>query len=416
MPELKGRLGGNLGRKRGRHRGRWIAGGVVLFLALLLVAGRIALTPLVAHLTRQQLNAQPDMRGDFEGLSLSVLGLSYHLDGLELHMNPPGGTPITSNVGTIDAHVLWRDLLRFHLVAEAVADHIKAVVVIENPEEMKEMTRQIQHLASMHGLGAKLEEQPPFRVQRIELRNFEVLVDDHTEQGVDPKSAEIWAHDMEATLENLADRAELLGGRPTTLALKGKVQRSGDVKLFATADPLADRLDVAAELTLQHLDLRELYGFIAPKTKLQAEGKVDAFVKLRVHDAQLEGSVKPVIENLKILPAEASAKPELEAWLANAGVGLASDRVPGRNGVATVIPIGGSVEKPKFDLWPALLVMLHNAYQAGLPKDFSHEPVAPAGSQPKQGKVAQVTDALTKKRFPAVPAPAPAAGEKKDAK
>ena len=126
---------------------------------------------------------------------------------------------------------------------------------------------------------------------RVELRRLEVLIADHTEAGVSRKSAEIWMHGIDGTLENLADRAPLLGGRPTTLALKGEVQRSGTAKLFATIDPLADRLDLAAELTLEHLDLRELYGFIAAKSKLQASGTIGAHVKLKVHDAlSVEGS------------------------------------------------------------------------------------------------------------------------------
>jgi hypothetical protein len=327
-------------------------------------------------------------------------------------LKPPGGTPITSVVQSIDGHLRWRDLLRFHPVAEARLDRAKLTVVIENEEEMKELIRQIQHIASMPHLGAMLESQPAFRVARVELRELEVLIADHTEAGVNRKSAEVWMHGIEGTLENLADRAPLLGGRPTTLALKGEIQRSGTAKLFATVDPLADRLDLAAELTLERLDLRELYGFIAAKSKLQATGTVDAYVKLKVHDAQLEGTIKPVIENLHISAAEANLMPELEAWLANAGAGMVSDRVPGRNGIASVIPISGSVNDPKVELWPALLVLLHNAYQAALPKDFSHESPVPPGSTPSEGKVGQVADALTKKQFPAIPAATSKTGEK----
>ena len=182
--------------RKTRHRGRWIAGGILLFLVLVLVAARIALTPIVAHETRAQLNAQPDMHGDFDGLSLSVLGLGYHLEGLVLHMNPPGGTPIIAKVQSFEAHLRWRDLLRFHIVAEVRIDHLKAVVTIETPDELKVMLRKIQHFASMRGLGGKLEAQPPFRAARVELRHFELLIADHTEEGVSRKSSEIWVHDM----------------------------------------------------------------------------------------------------------------------------------------------------------------------------------------------------------------------------
>jgi len=352
-----------LSRRSRSHRWRWIVGGVALFLVLLLIAARIALTPIVAAQMRKQLNAQPNMSGDFDDLSLSVLRLGCGIEGLELHAKPPGGTPLTAKIQSVEARLLWHDLLRSHLVAEAWVDHAKLTVVIENEAELKEMIRQIQHFASMPHLGGMLESQPAFRLARVDLDELEVLIADHTEAGVSRKSAEVWIHRIAGNLENFADRAELLNGRPTTLALKGEVQRSGAAKFFVTGDPLADRLDVAVELKLEHLDLRELYGFIAAKSKLQASGTVDADVKLKVHEAQLAGTIKPIIQNLHLSAAEESALPEIEAWLANAGGGVAADIVPGRNGVASVIPISGSVNDPKVDLLPAIFALLHNAYK-----------------------------------------------------
>ncbi len=335
------------------RRGRWIAGGVVLVL-LLLIAARVALTPLAAHALRTQLNAQPDMRGDFDDLALSVLSLGTHLEGVVLHLTPPGSSPVTVKIQSLEGHLRWHDLIRSHLVIDGWLDHAKITVVIETPEEAQELIRQAKHFASMRGLGAALESQRPFRLARLEMHQLEVLVADHTEAGVGRKSSELWIHGLEGTsFQNLADRAPLLGGRPTTLALQGELQRSGNATLLASADPLADRLDLAVRLTIAHLDLRELYGFIAPASGLKAEGTVAADVSLKVHEAQLDGSIKPVIENLSLAAAEPKLKPQLEAALANAGAGLA-----GGKRLATVIPISGSVEDPKVDLQAALLGLL----------------------------------------------------------
>jgi hypothetical protein len=345
------------------HRGRWIATGVVLFFLLLLIAARIALTPIVARELRTQLNAQPDMSGDFDDLALSVLSAGAHLEGVVLHMTPPGGAPISVSVKSLEGHLRWHDLIHSHFVVDAWLDHAKATVVIETPGEMNEMVRQIQHVASMPHLGAKLESQPAFDLASLEIHQFEVLIANHTETGVSRKSAEIWMHGIEGTLENLADRAPLLGGKPTTLTLKGDLQRSGAVSLFISAEPLADQLDLAAKLSLKHLDLRELYGFIAPKTKLQVEGTVDADVSLKVHDAKLDGAIKPNLENLHLSPAEANLVPELEATLGNAVVGIAASHGAGHTGSATVIPISGWVNDPKIDFLPALLILLQNTHQ-----------------------------------------------------
>src|SRR5579862_6857882 len=118
-----------------RRRWPWILGGILLFFVLVLVAARIALTPLAARMLRDKLNAQPGLHADFKALSLSVLGLGAQLEGLALHIDPPGGTPVVATVETIDGHLHWADLLRFHLVAMASAENIKATAVIETPEE-----------------------------------------------------------------------------------------------------------------------------------------------------------------------------------------------------------------------------------------------------------------------------------------
>ena len=58
--------------------------------------------------------------------------------------------------------------------------------------------------------------------------------------------------------------------------------------------------------------------------------------------------------------------PALKAWLANAGLHILSDRVPGRDAAAAVVPIEGEVGRgAQAQLWPTIWGVLRNAFATG---------------------------------------------------
>ena len=74
-------------------------------------------------------------------------------------------------------------------------------------------------------------------------------------------------------------------------------------------------------------------------------------------------------------------------------VKILSDRVPGRNAVATIIPIHGDLKKPEVQLVPTVLAVLRNAFVEGLSASLTNVP-PPVG---KGGFFHQARQALSKK-------------------
>ena len=85
----------------------------------------------------------------------------------------------------------------------------------------------------------------PARVNRIEVRDGEILYRDLTA----PRDPQIWVHALELAVENLATRPELAGGRPVTVSGSAKLGSSGDVTLFVSANPFADKLEFAGKMS-----------------------------------------------------------------------------------------------------------------------------------------------------------------------
>jgi hypothetical protein len=59
---------------------------------------------------------------------------------------------------------------------------------------------------------------------------------------------------------------------------------------------------------------------------------------------------------------------------------VVSDRVPGRDAVAGIVPIQGSLNDTQAELWPAVVSVLRNAFVQGIAAGFSRLP-PPSGER-----------------------------------
>jgi hypothetical protein len=75
-------------------------------------------------------------------------------------------------------------------------------------------------------------------------------------------------------------------------------------------------------------------------------------------------------------------------------VKLFSDRVPGREAVATIIPIRGNLEHLDAQITPAIMAVLRNAFVEGLSSSLSSTP--PPVANKDEGVVRPLVHALKK--------------------
>ena len=341
---------------------------VAAVLVTVVVAIRMLIDPIASHYTRKGLNDAEGMSGDFQRVHVTVFPPGYEIWRIKL-IEEPGGSerhPLfyAERVGV---SVDWRALLRGRLAARARLDEPKITITkrAEAPKEKKAKQ------AAIPDVDAALRKVIPARVQRVEVRDGEILYRDLTA----PRHPQIWLHALEVSAENLATREELAGGRPATVNASAKLGKSGDVTMFVSANPFADKLEFAGETSLKGWKVAELFDLIQPATKLQTpEGTLDVFVEFRAKGGEITGGVKPVLKNVRIRPTEDDFGNKLKAWLADKGLRLFSDRVPDRNAVATVVPIKGKLTDPDIQLWPTILGVIRNAFVEGISSGFTHLP------------------------------------------
>jgi hypothetical protein len=343
---------------------------VLFALAVLCLAVGLVRQPLTRYATHRALSGIPGWEGDADDARVSFFPLVYTVS--RVHLVPEDKTLPIFYVERMDTGVFWGDLLRGHLNAWAKIQHVKMtffLIPIVIPD-----------------IAAVLRQVMPLAIQRMQLKDGEITVALRHSRSDDPQKPEgdgpqLWFHDVEATLEGLATRAEL-EHHATTLAIRATMAHSGTLSAFVTVDLLSpNAITFAGQLQLLGLHLSDLDAVLEP-AGLKIAGTFDLMARFGCEKGKLTGGLQPVLKNGHVEAIGPDLGKKLEAALADGGVELLSDRVPGRNALSTIIPIHGNLNKPKLDVWTAVSGVLRNAFVVGLRETLQQlpAPTAEAGA------------------------------------
>src|SRR6185369_7817339 len=292
------------------------------------------------------LNRLKGTSGSFHGLRVTILKPGYNIYGLKVVETPAKEHEPLFYADRVEMRWSWRDIFHGHLVRRVKMWNPKIVIPMRPGENGKPAQPPLE-------IARTLESVPSAGLDRLEIVGGQItLVDEHHD------GERIWLHDVNATLENLKTRKKLMEGMPVLVTVRGKLQKTGEVTLFLTADPFDKGLTFAGSVELRHLALADLHQFTTIKGLKIPDGQIDMFASITCKRGQLTGGVKPILKNVKVEAADDKLGDKIKAVLADVAVKLFSDRVPGRNAVAAIIPIHGDLKNLQVQLTPTILAVL----------------------------------------------------------
>jgi len=374
-----------------RNTWLWIAG-VVLVLVL---GVRIALNPVATHFVKKALDSIEGHHARLAAVKVSVVPLTMTITDLAIEQDGATNTEPTVFVHELRAQVLWRKLFKGQLVALASLHKAKFVITVG----VTEVTPQVAEAARKgaeevkrndFNIGAILQKVIPVRVDRLELRESEFTVIDATT----PQLPSFWVSDISLVIDNMVTRKSLDENVPLTLTMRSTVAKTGTLKAIATANLLAEKPSFTGQAQMTGLKLESLYAWTSSKAGVGATGDFEVFANFNSAEGKLGGDVKVMVRNVHVSPASGKVSDALKAAAANVAIAVLSDRVEGREAVATTLPIRGSIEQVEAQVWPAILGVIRNAFIEGLDWGFSDLP-KPTARTP-QGVIPQAVDALDK--------------------
>ena len=373
---LRDRL--NSGRQQVR-RHKWLRRIVI---ALAVLAGlaaliRLLVDPIATHYTRKGLGEAEGISTDFQRVHVTLLPPGYEIRRFKLREGRGGGKrePLLY-VEAARVGLDWRELFHAHLTGSLTLDRPKVTVVRRASSKVANATEPAEEKpaasdekppapkttsSGLSKLEESLHQVIPMRIDRIDVVDGEVLLRDNTVET----TPELWVNRIDATLKNLATRRELAKGRAASLALSGRLGRSGAIALKLSADPFATPLKFDGEFSLRDWKVVELYDLLKAKAELEAsEGTIGLFVKFKVRKGAISGKVKPVLEDVKVKSTSEEVGDRMKAWVANKALQLSSGDDEKR-AIGAEIPIQGHLD-PDEELWPAVLDVVRNAFAEGI--------------------------------------------------
>jgi len=315
---------------------------------LLVLAVGISLQPLARAQTNKLLEGLDGATGQFSDAHVTLFPLRYQITHLKIRERHPKTQEPVFYADELAVSLRWSRLLRGQIAATVAARAVK--VVLHQPAE-----------GSKNRLPP-IEKLIPFRaaLERAEVKAGEVLYVWVREKN----QPSVWFHSIEATLENVGSRPGLVKG-PMVLAGRGKVQRSGTMTVFITADPYATPLTFAGTVTISDFNLSEMNALLASTKDVKlTSGRFDMEMSFECERGRLRGWIDPRVRGTEITSADDDLGSRLKALLAKISMTVATPaegtKPSGR------INVSDDLTDPELQLWPSMEKVVENAFLLGV--------------------------------------------------
>lgn len=339
--------------------------------AAAVIAVRMSIDPLAHHFTQRGLDRMEGYRGTFSDVSFSLVALSYSIDDLDIReVEVDGAERPLFKANRVRARVLWRNLLHGEILGTARVEGLAAAITLVPGEEPKEQETKdaLEDPPKPWQIDEAVQSLIPFRLERLEALDGEISL---RAAGADARAALRFSQ-VEASIENFTTRRAVSGRTPLTAGLRCSMQQSGTLKLFLTADLLAEDATFSMQARLSGLQLAEISDFVAVVADgvELPRGELDLFASFNCQQGRLSGALKPILKAPEVAAPAGDLGDRLKAALFDAALSVFSDRVPGREAAAAILPIEGRITTPGIDLWRTIVTLLRNAFVEGLSASF----------------------------------------------
>ena len=261
-------------------------------------------------------------------------------------------TPFISSE-VIDLSVEWKSLFEGKLVGEMDFSQPKVRFTKDKvePDDIQKDTNDLKSI---------LDDFMPLKINRFEVNQGEIHYIDETSS---PK--------LDLMLDQAYILAENLSSVQDTSVLPAKVNANANVyggrlDLNVKLNPLENIFDLSAEL--KEMNLPEFNEFFQAYASMDvSRGTFGLYTEIASKQGKWVGYVKPVINDLKVIgPEDKDDSFWNKVWEGIVGLGGLILKNPGKDQLATKIPIEGDMQGTAVSTWYSIIQLLRNAFVQAL--------------------------------------------------
>ncbi|WP_295686828.1 DUF748 domain-containing protein [uncultured Nevskia sp.] len=340
------------------------------WLAIVIVVGiaaRVALPYAMKGWLNQRLASLGNYQGHVEDVHVALWRGSYELQGVHIQqLNSAVDEPLFATP-VMEIQVLWFALMKGTVVARIRA--LKPTISFAAGHRDK---------AAQTGKGVNwadlLDQLTPFRIDRLEIISGQV----HYYDLYSKPKVDVHLDDVEAVLTNLTNAGEKQGDRVADLQLEALAMAQSKLTLDLQIDPFALQPDFALKMKLLGLQVARMRPAMQAYTPFDpTEGKLDVILEATGKDGGVEGYVKPLFTDLKVVDWKQEMKGEHNPFeLAVNAVGSVLNLVlqnQAKDQLATKMPFSGRLDAPNVEVSTSVINLLKNAFVSAFEPRFERQ-------------------------------------------
>lgn len=342
--------------KKKKHTKRKRVTKVILGIVIVLIAIRIALPYIIKwYLNNKVLNQMEEYRGHIEDVDLALWRGAYMIDDLDIVKIGGDIEEPFVYIKTIDLSVQWKALFKGAIVGEVETNEPIINFAFSKDEDKSQTGTEEDWVKIVTDLL-------PIQINRFKVNDGKVkLVNLFSELKEGDLTLEA-IHLEILNIQNVTDNSVAL---PTDITLTANAPGyGGQLNLTAKAMLLKEVPDFDFNLKLENAKLVAFNSLIEYYTGMNAEaGAFNLYSEVAMKDSNFEGYFKPLLEDLRIFDWKEENR-NFGQWIKeffSEGVKEVFENQK-KEQFATRVPIKGSLDNVKANIWLTIINAFKNAY------------------------------------------------------
>ena len=321
---------------------------------VVLIIFRLLLPTIVENYLNKTLADMGEYTGHVQDVDIWLIRGAYVINGLEINKTT-GKVPVPFLIAPkIDLAVEWAALFK---------GAVKAKVAFFDPELnfVSGPTKETSQTGAGTDWTEPLHKLLPIDINKFQIYNGKIKYNDfHASPKVD-----IFINKLELLATNLSNIEDKGKPLPSELTISGSSIGGGNLSLKGNINVLKQVPDADINMEFTNINLTALNNFTKAYGKFDFEkGKLSVFSEMSVKNGNVDGYVKPVLENVSVLNWSKDGPTLMQKlWQAAIGATFEIFKNHQKDRFATKIPIEGKLnQKIETDVFTTIVRVVKNAF------------------------------------------------------
>ncbi len=334
---------------------------LVSVLSLLLIA-RLALPYIVKDYVNKVLGEMDGYRGSIDDVDIRLIRSAYVIKDLKLD-KVDGKAPVHFIAAKkVDLSIEWKALLK---------GAIKGKVRFYDADlNFVGGSNSSSQTGAETDWTAELKKLLPIQIDRFEIHDSKIsYLDFHSTPKVSMYISDV---NLSATnLSNLENGGEKL---PSVLTMEGVTIGHGKLSIKGNMNVLKKIPDALIKLKLTNVNLVDLNTLFKAYGKFEFEkGTFSLYTELSLDNSNVQGYVKPIMNGMNVKNwSEEKGNVFQKFWTVAVGLTFDVFKNHHQNEFATKVPIEGTLDNIKPEIFRSIINVLHNAFIKAYDKSFDN--------------------------------------------